>query len=57
MCPQLNLVEGLWKWSKSDVINNVFYHTTAEIRKNVTAFMDNIMKEPVKIIDRLCLKV
>jgi len=55
--PQLNLVEGLWKWLKSDVINNVFYHTTAEIRRNVTAFMDNIMQEPLKIIDRLCIRM
>ena len=41
--PQLNIVEGLWKWLKSDVINNVFYHTVAEIRKNVHAFMENII--------------
>lgn len=31
--PQLNLVEGLWKWLKADVINNVFYHKTSEIRE------------------------
>ncbi|MFU2154706.1 IS630 family transposase, partial [Paenibacillus larvae] len=29
--PQLNIVEGLWKWLKSDVINNVFFHTVTEI--------------------------
>jgi transposase len=55
--PQLNIVEGLWKWLKSDVINNVFYHTTAEIRKNVQAFMDSIMTNPMNIIDRLCIRV
>ncbi|WP_255407526.1 MULTISPECIES: IS630 family transposase [unclassified Cohnella] len=55
--PELNLVEGLWKWLKADVINNVFYHTTAEIRTNVQAFMDRIMKEPLKIIDRLCIRM
>jgi hypothetical protein len=33
--PQLNAVEGLGKWLKADVINNVFYHTVAEIRTNV----------------------
>lgn len=55
--PQLNIVEGLWKWMKSDVINNVFYHTTAEIRKNVKTFMDNIMKDPMNIIDRLCIRM
>lgn len=55
--PELNLVEGLWKWLKADVINNVFYHTTAEIRINVQAFMDRIMKEPLMIIDRLCIRM
>ncbi|WP_342556551.1 IS630 family transposase [Paenibacillus sp. FSL H8-0548] len=55
--PQLNLVEGLWKWLKADVINNVFYHKTAEIRKNVGTFMINIMKDPMNIIDRLCIRM
>lgn len=55
--PKLNVVEGLWKWLKSDVINNVFYHTVAEIRKNVHAFMEQIMKDPLNIIDRLCIRM
>lgn len=55
--PQLNIVEGLWKWLKSDVINNVFYHTVAEIRQNVRAFMEQIMSDPIKIIDRLCIRM
>jgi transposase len=54
--PQFNLVEGLWKWLKSDVINNVFYHTVADIRNNVQQFMDEIMKSPWSIIDRLCIR-
>ncbi|BFH13954.1 putative transposase [Paenibacillus dendritiformis] len=54
--PQLNIVEGLWKWLKSDVINNVFYHTVADIRKNVLQFMNEIMKSPWSIIDRLCIR-
>ncbi|MFC5702303.1 IS630 family transposase [Cohnella faecalis] len=55
--PELNIVEGLWKWLKSDVVNNVFYHTVAEIRKNVQAFMEQIMKEPQMIIDRLYIRL
>jgi transposase len=55
--PELNIVEGLWKWLKSDVVNNVFYHTVADIRKNVHAFMEQIMKDPMKIIDRLCVRM
>lgn len=54
--PKLNAVEGLWKWLKSDVINNVFYHTVAEIRINVQQFMDEVMKVPMAIIDRLCVR-
>jgi len=53
--PQLNIVEGLWKWLKADVINNVFYHTVAEIRKNVCSFMHHI--NPVTVIDRLCVRM
>ena len=55
--PQQSVVEGLWKWLKSDVVNNVFYHTVAEIRKNVHAFMESIMKDRSKIIDRLCIRM
>jgi len=55
--PQLNIVEGLWKWLKSNVINNVFYSTIAEIRLSVGQFMDEIMKNPHVIIDRLCVRL
>lgn len=55
--PQLNLVEGPWKWLKADVINNVFYSTVAEIRRNVTGFLERIAREPQVIIDRLCLRL
>lgn len=44
--PSAHLVDGLWKWLKSDVINNVLYHAVSEIRKNVGQFMDEIMKRP-----------
>jgi transposase len=55
--PKFNIVEGLWKWLKSDVINNVFYHTVAEIRKNVKDFMDEMAKDKWAIIDRLCVRL
>jgi transposase len=55
--PKLNVVEGLWKWLKSDVINNVFDYTVAEIRENVQSFMEQIMKDPLNIIDRLCIRM
>jgi len=52
--PQLNLIEGLWKWLKEKVVYNVFYKTVPEIRKNVFAFLENINSEPQMVIDRLC---
>ncbi|WP_445667361.1 IS630 family transposase [Paenibacillus sp. FSL H8-0034] len=55
--PKLNLVEGLWKWLKADVINNVFFHSVTEICKKVTAFMKNIALDAQTIIDRLCLRL
>jgi len=55
--PKFNIVEGLWKWMKADVINNVFYHNVKEIRSNVKSFMNHIMLDLLKVIDRLCLKV
>ncbi|CAG7652151.1 IS630 family transposase IS642 [Paenibacillus solanacearum] len=55
--PQLNIVEGLWKWLKADVVNNVFYHTVAEIRKNVSSFMNAVMQQPLTVIDRLCVRM
>jgi transposase len=55
--PELNLVEGLWKWLKSDVINNVFFHSVIEIRDKVTSFLNTIALDTQKIIDRLCLRL
>ncbi|MDT2287479.1 transposase [Paenibacillus larvae] len=44
--PQLNIVEGLWKWLKSSVINNVFYSAVSEIRLRVGQFMDESRSIP-----------
>ncbi len=54
--PQPNLVEGLWKWLKSDVINRAFCHRVAESRNSVQQFMDELMKALWSIIDRLCVR-
>ena len=55
--PNLNLIEGLWKWMKEKVIYNVFYKTVPEIRKNVNDFLSVVNKEPDVVIQRLCLKL
>jgi len=55
--PNLNLIEGLWKWMKERVVNNVFYKTVAEIRKNVQSFLSDINIETEAVIQRLCCQL
>jgi putative transposase len=52
--PNLNPIEGFWKWLKESVIYNVFYNTLSQIRENVHAFLDDINLIPLVVIDRLC---
>lgn len=55
--PKLNLIEGLWEWLKSEVINNVFYNSAKEIHKAVRGFIDLVNKVPEMVISRLCVKL
>jgi transposase len=55
--PELNLIEGLWGWLKSRVINNAFYPTLSRVRIAVQRFITHINKVPMQIIDRLCIKM
>ncbi|WP_240418716.1 IS630 family transposase [Paenibacillus periandrae] len=55
--PELNLMEGVWKWLKSDVINNVFFSKFYRIRLHVTAFMKRLNKHPMQTIDRLLVRL
>jgi transposase len=55
--PELNIVEGLWGWLKQSVIHNVFFSTTNEIRMAVKSFMNEISKDRMNIIDRLCIRI
>ncbi len=55
--PKLNLIEGLWGWLRSKIINNVFYNTVKEIRDAVRSFIDSVVKMPDVVIDRLCVKM
>lgn len=55
--PDLNLIEGLWKWLKERVVNNVFYENVSEIRDSVKAFIDDINSNKMEVVDRLCLKL
>lgn len=55
--PNLNLIEGLWGWLKSNVVNNVFFSKVDEIRLAINSFLDTINKDPQQIIDRLCVRL
>ena len=55
--PNLNLIEGLWKWMKEKVVYHVFYKTVTEIRKNVNCFLEVINADSEAIIQRLCCKL
>lgn len=54
--PNLNLIEGLWGWLKKSVIYNVFYSSVDDIRKAVQTFITEISKNPIQIVDRLCIR-
>ena len=55
--PQLNLIEGFWKWLKEADINNVFFPNAQKIKLRVREFvrLQNTPKE--NIIQRLCFKL
>lgn len=55
--PELNLIEGLWGWLKSSVINNVFFPSLPKVRIAVSKFIERINKAPKETIDRLCVKM
>lgn len=55
--PELNLIEGLWGWVKSSVINNVFFPSLPKVRVAVNKFIEKINKVPAQTIDRLCVKM
>ena len=55
--PELNLIEGLWKWLKKSVIHNVFYKSVAKIKKAVQGFIEYINKKPLEVIRMLCEKM
>jgi transposase len=55
--PNLNLIEGLWRWMKSEIINNIFYDSVKEIQKEVRSFIDSNIKVPDIVIDRLCVQL
>lgn len=52
--PQLNLIEGLWKWLKERVINK-FFPNASKIKRAVRKFVSHQNRNKQEIIDRLCV--
>ena len=55
--PQLNLMEGVWKWLKEMVIHNVFFGSVQKIVLAVRAFLRYAGDHPDEVIDRLCVRM
>lgn len=55
--PQLNLMEGVWKWLKETVINNVFFGNVQKIILAVRAFLEDVTHRRDEAINRLCVRL
>lgn len=55
--PELNLMEGLWKWLKETAINNVFFSNVQKIILAVRAFLYWVNQQRETVIDRLCVRM
>lgn len=53
--PNLNRIEGLWRWLKDTSINNVFFDKFYKIRISVRNFVDWVNTQSQVVIDRLCI--
>lgn len=53
----LNLIEGLWGWLKSSVVNNVFFKNLFGVQVVIQNFIETINKVPAQTIDRLYVKM
>lgn len=51
--PDLNPIEGLWKWMREDVTQHHCYPTMRELFEACKAFIDRINLDPEQVITRL----
>ncbi|SHG05125.1 hypothetical protein SAMN04488048_1549 [Trichococcus flocculiformis] len=50
-------MEGVWKWLKESVINNVFFDHVQKIKQAVRGFLADVNGRPLEVIDRLCVRM
>lgn len=53
--PDLNPIEGLWRWIKDSCINNVFFDKFYQVILTVRKFVEWANQRPTQVIDCLCL--
>jgi transposase len=51
--PDLNAIEGLWKWMREEVTQMSCYHTLRELFEACKKFIDNINDNAMEIVNRL----
>jgi transposase len=51
--PDLNPIEGLWKWMREEVTQNYCHETMRQLFLECKAFIDSINQEPGQIVKRL----
>ena len=51
--PDLNPIEGLWKWMREEVTQHECHKTTRDLFDACKAFIDGINQVPQSVIDRL----
>lgn len=55
--PDLNPIEGLWKWMREEVTRNHCHNTMRELFDACKAFVDRINADPIQLISRLWPKL
>jgi len=51
--PDLNPIEGLWKWLREDVTHNYCHQTLRQLFLDCKSFIDSINQDPAQILKRL----
>ena len=51
--PDMNPIEGLWKWMREEVLHGYCHKSLAELAQTCQAFIERINRDPLGIINRL----
>lgn len=51
--PDLNPIEGLWKWMREEVTQHYCHQSLDELRQSCLDFIDDICRDPEQVVTRL----